>query len=71
VFKKTALRKNAFMFRYDIGLPTTYYRHELLKIPKKIDAKVPDGLVRYKEVSVGSEYVPGDEEWDRSDVDSD
>ncbi len=71
VFKKTPLRKNAFMFRYDIGLPTTYYRHELLKIPKKIDAKVPDGLVRYKEVSVGSEYVPGDEEWDRSDVDSD
>ena len=73
VFKKTALRKNAFMFRYDIGLPTTYYRHELLKIPKQIDPDVPQGLVRPKEVSVGSEYVPGgdDEEWDRSDVESD
>ena len=65
VFKKTKLRKNAFMFRYHIGLPDSYYRHELLKIRGGVvDTVVPQNLVRYKEVSIGSEYKPGDEEWD-------
>ena len=65
VFKKTKLRKNAFMFRYHIGLPDSYYRHELLKIHGGIvDTEVPQNLVRYKEVSIGSEYNPEDEEWD-------
>ena len=31
VLRKTALRKNEFNFRYDVGLPDTFYRHELLK----------------------------------------
>ncbi len=73
VIKKTALRKNAFAFRYSIGLPDTYYRHELYKIhAKKIDADVPQNTLRTKEVQTGkhgeeAEYVPSDEEWDRDD----
>ena len=73
VIKKTALRKNAFAFRYSIGLPDTYYRHELYKIhAKKVDSDVPQNTMRTKEVQTGrhgdeAEYVPSDEEWDRGD----
>ena len=69
VQKKTALRKNAFAFRYDIGLPDTYYRHELLKIHgKRVDSEIPKDTLRAKEVQTGShgeeaEYNP---EWDRA-----
>ena len=66
VYKKTKLRKNPFMFRYDIGLADTYYRHELLKVRGAlVDQDVPN-LVRYKEVSVGDQYDPEEdgEEWE-------
>ena len=68
VLRKTALRKNEFNFRYDIGLPDTFYRHELLKIPGgRVDNQVPDQYVRYREVVYGG-YDPGDdEEWTHSD----
>ena len=68
VLRKTKLRKNQFVFRYDIGLPDTYYRHELQKIRGgQVDAGVPNKYVRYKEVTIGG-YEPeedmfGDEEW--------
>ena len=69
VLRKTRLRKNEYVFRYDIGLPDTYYRHELQKIRGgHVDTGVPNQYVRYKEVTIGG-YEPeddmfGDEEWE-------
>ena len=41
VLRKNALRRNPHVFRYSIGDPKrTYYRHELLLIPKKVDQEV-------------------------------
>ena len=65
MLRKTALRKNEFAYRYDIGLPDTYYRHELLKI-RDVDTEVPTRYVRYKEVVYG--YDPADdEEWEHEE----
>ena len=63
VIRKTALRKNEFAYRYDIGLPDTYYRHELLKV-RDVDSEVPDKYVRYREVVYGGYDPADDEEWD-------
>ena len=58
VLRKSKLRKNAFVFRYDIGLPDTFYRHELQKIQGgRVDKEVPNQYVRYKEVIIGG-YKP-------------
>jgi hypothetical protein len=41
VLKKSALRRNPGVYRYSIGVPDrTYYRHELLLIPKVTDQTV-------------------------------
>ena len=41
VLGKTALNRNKHVFRYRIGDPKrTYYRHELLLIPKEVDQEV-------------------------------
>ena len=37
VMKKTALRRNPGVKKYSIGENRTYMRHELLKIPKRVD----------------------------------
>ena len=69
VLRKTKLRKNEFVFRYDVGLPDTYYRHELQKVRGgRVDTHVPRDYVRYKEVVIGG-YDPadegfGDDEWE-------
>ena len=67
VIRKTHLRKNEFAFRYDIGLPDTYYRHELLKIRGEVDREVPQNYVRYKEVVYGGYDPKDDEEWEHED----
>ena len=65
VLRKTKLRMNPYHYRYDIGLPDTFYRHELQKIIG-LDEEVPN-LVRYKEVAIGG-YDPADDaEWDHDD----
>ena len=62
VLRKTKLRKNEYVYRYDIGLPDTYYRHELQKIRKgEVDRVVPNQYVRYKEVVIGG-YQPDEDE---------
>jgi hypothetical protein len=41
VLGKTALNRNKHVFRYRIGDPKrTYYRHELLLIPKEVDSEI-------------------------------
>ncbi len=68
VLRKSKLRKNPFVFRYDIGLPDTYYRHELQKIHgSRVDEHVPNQYVRYKEVVYGGYDPADDREWDHED----
>ena len=40
VMGKTAMRRNPGVYKYSIGASQTYFRHELLKIPKKVDTEV-------------------------------
>jgi len=48
VLRKTAVRANMEIFRYHVGLYQSYYRHELLKIPKKTDSQIPPGAFQKK-----------------------
>ena len=66
VLKRTALRMNPGVYKYDIGLHTSYYRWELLKIPKWLDSEVPEGFVGeashlFGDYESGSDYDPDDE----------
>ena len=42
VIRVTGLRRNPGVYKYSIGQAQTYYRHELLKIPRKTDSHVPE-----------------------------
>ena len=67
VLRKTAVKANTDIFRYHLGLHQSYYRHELLKIPRETDAAVPAGAFRKKfaltaESPVSEdEYIPGED----------
>ena len=63
VLKRTALRMNPGIFKYSIGLHTTYYRWELLKIPKWLDSEVPEGFVGHQSRLFG-DYDPASDESD-------
>ena len=45
VLKKTALQLNPNNFRYFVGSNQSYYRHELLWVPRETDTEVIQGLV--------------------------
>ena len=66
--KKLAIAKNKTQFRYYLEENGNfYYRHELLKIPDKLDKKVIRGLINKRE-----NVVAPDEDWsDLSDYGSD
>ena len=53
VLKKTALQLNPNNFRYYVGLHQSYYRHELLWVPKETDTEVLHGLVGNKSSLIG------------------
>ena len=53
VLKKTALQLNPKNFRYYVGLHQSYYRHELLWVPKDTDTQVLHGLVGKKSSLIG------------------
>ena len=40
VLRRASLRRNPGVYRYSIGLQQTYFRHELLLIPRVVDTKV-------------------------------
>ena len=63
ILKRTALRRNPGVFTYHVGLGQEYYRHELLRIPKKVDRGVPQGYVHHEQQVV----VPEEEDWDQFD----
>ena len=48
VLRKTALQLNPNNFRYFVGSNQSYYRHELLWVPKETDTEVIAGLVGQK-----------------------
>ena len=59
VRKKLPIAKNKEHFRYYLKhVGDFYYRHEILKIPKTLDKKVPKGYVTHKE-----KVVAPDENW--------
>ena len=66
--KKLPIAKNKTQFRYYLEENQNwYYRHELLKIPEKLDKKVVRGLISHRE-----KVVAPDEDWsDLSDYGSD
>ena len=61
VLRKTAVKANTDIFRYHLGLPQSYYRHELLKIPRKTDASVPEGVFQKKFSLISESPVSEDE----------
>ena len=58
VLKRTRLGKNHEVFRYFVDSTRSYYRHEILLVPKVVDTAVPDQYIRHKQ-----EIVTVDE-WD-------
>jgi hypothetical protein len=58
VLKRTRLGKNHEVFRYFVDSTRSYYRHEILLVPKVVDTVVPDQYIRHKQ-----EIVTVDE-WD-------
>jgi hypothetical protein len=66
VLKKTAIPRNKNNHRYYVGTHQTYYRHELLKIPRNVDTESPD-LVDHRQVVT----TAPDENWSDLEYDSD
>ena len=68
VLQMKAMRRNAGHHYYNIGRGQMYLRHELLKIPRKVDRKVPKGFVEFKQ-----RVIPagGQDEWEEGGFDSD
>ena len=64
VLRKTAIPKNRNNYRYFVGTNKSYFRHELLKIPRQVDTQTYD-MVTHRQV-----YVAPEEAWsDESDYD--
>ena len=62
VLRKVAIPKNRNNFRYHIGVNKTYYRHELLKVPRIVDTATVD-LVSHRQIYVAPEEAWSDEEY--------
>lgn len=70
VLKRTHLRKNKDAFRYFVGVHQSYFRHELLVVPRKTDRTVPTQYVRHNQKIIQTDdyeeaYEAG--EWDSDD----
>ena len=64
VLKKTGIPRNQTHYRYSVGTNRSYYRHELLWIPRNVDTETFDLLERRQRVVV-------EEEWSDLEYDSD
>ena len=65
VLKKVAIPRNHQNYRYFVGTHQSYFRHELLKVPRVVDTETYD-MVAHKQVIVAPE-----EEWSDLEYDSD
>ena len=67
VRKKVALQGNPENYRYFLeGEPESYFRHELLWVPRETDTSIVDGLVDHKEKLIAEDPLSG-EEWSPDD----
>ena len=68
ILKRTTLQKNKGVFRYFVGLHQSYYRHELLKVPRVTDKEVPTKYVTHKQNIIAEEdYSDYSEEYPSDD----
>ena len=65
VLKKAAIPRNRSNYRYWVGLHKSYFRHELLWVPRTLDSEVVDLLVHKQQV------VAEGENWSDLEYDSD
>lgn len=63
VLRRTGIRNMPGTFRYDVGLTITFYRHELLKIPKTVDRTVPTGTVNRRPRRIDEERATESATW--------
>ncbi len=66
VLKKMAIPRNRNNYRYFVGTHQSYFRHELLKVPRVVDTETYD-MVRHKQVIVAPEEDWSDLEYDSDD----
>ena len=67
VRKKVALQGNPENYRYFLkGEQESYFRHELLWVPRETDTSIVDGLVDHKEKLIAEDPLSG-EEWSPDD----
>ena len=65
VRRKTALQGNPNNFRYFLrDMPESYFRHELLWVPKDVDTEIVDGFVVHREQLIAEEFSDYDPEED-------
>ena len=70
VLKRTHLRKNKDAFRYFVGSHQSYFRHELLVVPKHTDRTVPTKYIRHNQNIITDEDYEAEykaDEWDSDD----
>ena len=71
VLRIVALRKNPNVHRFHIGSHQSYFRHELLWIPKTVDRTVPRKLKKKVASAPIKHVVNPDEDWSAEEYDSD
>ena len=60
VLRKTTIPRNRNNYRYNIGTNRSYFRHELLKIPREVDTQTYD-MITHRQVYVAPEEAWSDE----------
>ena len=67
ILKRTGLQKNPGVFRYFVGLHQSYYRHELLRVPKNLDKEVPSHYLTHKQKVIAEEEYSEEDDYYPSD----
>jgi len=72
VLRIVALRKNPSVHRFHVGLHQSYFRHELLWVPRDVDRSVPRRLVQKVRDTKPAQIYDPEENWsDLDEYDSD
>ena len=64
VLRIVALRKNPNVHRFHIGSHQSYFRHELLVVPKVTVKAVPNQYIRHKQIVITEEDYEMEAEWE-------
>ena len=71
VIKMTPIRKNKDVFRYYIGRGQSFFRHELLLIPRRLDQSIIKDYVSHKENVIAPEEAEWEADYQEGAYDSD